>query len=109
MSLSDAAKEARSLLKLNKSLENDSKNRIKLYEDNRGCEKWTRTPGEPSRTKHIDVSYHHVKETVKKGMLTVKSLSTDLMLADSMTKPLPRPRHEFLVEKFCGGLSAPII
>ena len=39
MALSDAAKEARSLLKLNVSLETDSINKIKLFEDNRGCEK----------------------------------------------------------------------
>ena len=71
MSLSDAAKEARSLLKLNKSLENESKNTIKLYEDNRGCEKWTRTLSEPNRTKHIDISYHHIRDLVKRGSLEI--------------------------------------
>ena len=39
----DAAKEARSLLKLNKTIETDTPNKIKLFEDNRGCEKWTHT------------------------------------------------------------------
>ena len=41
MSLSDSAKEARSLLKLNITLETNNKNCIKIYEDNRGAEKWT--------------------------------------------------------------------
>ena len=102
MSLSDAAKEARSLLKLNKSLENESKNTIKLYEDNRGCEKWTRTLSEPNRTKHIDISYHHVRDWVKLGKLTILPVATQLQLADAMTKALPRPQHEFLLEKYCG-------
>ena len=55
MALSVAAKEARSLLKLNVSLDNSSPNNIKSFEDNRGCEKWTRTLPEPNRTKRIDI------------------------------------------------------
>ena len=55
MSISDAAKEARSLLKLNLSLDTNNQNNIKIFEDNRGCEKWTRTLSEPNRTKHIDI------------------------------------------------------
>ena len=106
MSLSDAAKEARSLLKLNKSLENLSKNQIKLFEDNRGCEKWTRTLSEPNRTKHIDISYHHIRDLVKLGTLEIVPVSTDLQLADPFTKQLPRQQHEFLREKYCGEPSA---
>ena len=102
MSLSDAAKEARSLLKLNKSLENLSKNQIKLFENNRGCEKWTRTLSEPNRTKHIDISYHHIRDWVKLGRLEIVPVETQLQLADALTKALPRPQHEFLMSKYCG-------
>ena len=80
MSLSDAAKEARSLLKLNKSLENLSKNQIKMFEDNRGCEKWTRTLPEPNCTKHIDTSYHHIRDLVELGTLEIVPVSTYLQL-----------------------------
>ena len=102
MALSDAAKEARSLLKLNISLETNTPNNIKIFEDNRGCEKWTRTLSEPNRTKHIDISYHHVRDWVKLGKLTILPVATQLQLADAMTKALPRPQHEFLLEKYCG-------
>ena len=105
MALSDAAKEARSLLKLNVSLETNSINKIKLFEDNRGCEKWTRTQSEPSRTKHIDIAFHHIKDWVKLGKLEIVPVATDLQLADAMTKALPRHRHEFLREKYCGYTS----
>ena len=105
MSLSDAAKEARSLLKLNKTLENESKNKITLFEDNRGCEKWTRTLSEPNRTKHIDIAYHHLRDLVKLGTLEVVPVATTLQLADAFTKQLPRRQHEFLKEKNCGGPS----
>ena len=103
MSLSDAAKEARSLLKLNLTLKTNTPNNIIIYEDNRGCEKWTRTLSEPNRTKHIDISYHHIREMVKLGKITIHPVETKLQLADAMTKALPRPQHEFLMEKYCGS------
>jgi hypothetical protein len=98
----DAAKEARSLLKLNKTLETNSLDNIKIFEDNRGALRWTSTLSEPNRTKHIDVAYHHVREWVKLGAITILPVETSLQLADAMTKALPRPQHEFLLGKYCG-------
>ena len=106
MSLSDSAKEARSLLKLNITLETNNKNCIKIYEDNRGAEKWTRTLSEPNRTKHIDICYHHIRDWVKLGRLEIESIETNLQLADAFTKPLARHQHEFLMSKYCGEPSA---
>ena len=101
-SVSDAAKEARSLLKLNHSLDTKNQNKIIIYEDNRGAEKWTRTLSEPNRTKHIDISYHHIRDWVKLGRLEIVPVETHLQLADALTKALPRPQHEFLMSKYCG-------
>ena len=83
MALSDAAKEARSLLKLNLSLDNKSLNKIRIFEDKRGCIKWTSTQQEPNRTKHIDIHFHHLKDWVKLGKLEIAYMETDLMLADA--------------------------
>ena len=106
MSLSDSAKEARSLLKLNISLETKTPNNIKIFEDNRGAEKWTRAQSEPNRTKHIDISYHHIRDFVKLGRISILPVETSLQLADAMTKPLPRQQHEFLLGKYCGEPTA---
>ena len=106
MAISDAAKEARSLLKLNASLDLSNNNNIKIYEDNRGAVKWTTTQSEPNRTKHIDVHFHHIKDMVKLGRISVVPVETDLQLADALTKALPRDRHEFLREKYCGYAAA---
>ena len=106
MSLSDSAKEARSLLKLNISLETETPNNIKIFEDNRGAEKWTRAQSEPNRTKHIDISYHHIRDFVKLGGISIFPVETNLQLADAMTKPLPRQQHEFLLGKYCGEPAA---
>ena len=103
MAISDAAKEARSLFKLQGCFGTNNFGNIVIYEDNRGCEKWTRTLSEPNRTKHIDIHYHHIREMVKLGKITIEPVETQLQLADAMTKALPRPQHEFLMEKYCGG------
>ena len=84
------------MLKLNLSLDTNNQNNIKIFEDNRGCEKWTRTLSEPNRTKHIDISYHHIRDLVKLGSLEIVPVATDLQLADSFTKQLLRQQHEFL-------------
>ena len=106
MALSDAAKEARSLLKLNITLETNSLQNIKIFEDNRGALRWTSTLSEPNRTKHIDVAYHHIREWVRIGSISILPVATSLQLADAMTKALPRPQHEFLMEKYCGETTA---
>jgi hypothetical protein len=106
MALSDAAKEARSLLKLNVTLETNSLQNIKIFEDNRGALRWTSTLSEPNRTKHIDVAYHHIREWVRIGSISILPVETSLQLADAMTKALPRPQHEFLMEKYCGETTA---
>ena len=64
--------------------------------------RWTSTLSEPNRTKHIDVAYHHIREWVKLGAITILPVETSLQLADAMTKALPRPQHEFLLGKYCG-------
>ena len=89
MAISDSAKEARSLLKLNTSLDLMNNNNIKIYEDNRGALKWTSTQSEPNRTKHIDVHFHHIKDMVQLGRITVVPVETELQLADAFTKALP--------------------
>ena len=40
------------------------------------------------------------------GKLEIVPVATDLQLADAMTKALPRERHNFLAEKYCGELAA---
>nr|GEZ23916.1 retrovirus-related Pol polyprotein from transposon TNT 1-94 [Tanacetum cinerariifolium] len=45
-----------------------------------------------SRTKHIDVRYHFIKEKVKKGIVELFFVETEYQLADLFTKALPEER-----------------
>ncbi|GJW42636.1 hypothetical protein Tco_0071435 [Tanacetum coccineum] len=52
-----------------------------------------------SRAKHIDVHYHFIKEQVENGIVELYFVRTEYQLADIFTKPLPRERFNFLIEK----------
>nr|GEU36962.1 retrovirus-related Pol polyprotein from transposon TNT 1-94 [Tanacetum cinerariifolium] len=54
---------------------------------------------EESRAKHIDVRYHFIKEQVENGVVELYFVRTEYQLADIFTKPLPRERFNFLIEK----------
>ena len=47
-----------------------------------------------SRTKHIDIPYHYVREAVENGDLRLDYVKTDSNLADVFTKPLGRAKTE---------------
>ncbi|GJT87512.1 hypothetical protein Tco_1069229 [Tanacetum coccineum] len=54
-----------------------------------------------SRAKHIDVHYYFIKEQVDNGIVELYFVRTEYQLADIFTKPLPRERFNFLIEKLC--------
>nr|GEU36259.1 hypothetical protein [Tanacetum cinerariifolium] len=56
-------------------------------------------PVQYSRTKHIAVRYHFIKEHVEKGMIELYFVKTDYQLADLFTKALPANRFNYLVHR----------
>nr|GEV31501.1 retrovirus-related Pol polyprotein from transposon TNT 1-94 [Tanacetum cinerariifolium] len=52
-----------------------------------------------SRTKHIIVRYHFIKEHVEKGTIELYFVKTDYQLADLFTKALPADRFNYLVHR----------
>nr|GEY69586.1 hypothetical protein [Tanacetum cinerariifolium] len=52
-----------------------------------------------SRTKHIDVRYHFIKEKVKKGIIELFFVETEYQLADLFTKALSKDRFKYLVRR----------
>ncbi|GJZ48213.1 reverse transcriptase domain-containing protein [Tanacetum coccineum] len=50
-----------------------------------------------SRSKHIDIRHHFIREQVEKGVVELYFVTTDYQLADIFTKALPRERFEFLL------------
>ncbi|GJX39969.1 integrase, catalytic region, zinc finger, CCHC-type containing protein, partial [Tanacetum coccineum] len=56
-----------------------------------------------SRAKHIDIRYHFIKEQVENGIVELYFVRTKYQLADIFTKPLPRERFNFLIDKLGSG------
>nr|GEV77939.1 retrovirus-related Pol polyprotein from transposon TNT 1-94 [Tanacetum cinerariifolium] len=54
---------------------------------------------EHSRTKHIDVRYHFIKENVEKGIVELFFVGTEYQLADMFSKALPEERLKYLVRR----------
>nr|GEV79064.1 retrovirus-related Pol polyprotein from transposon TNT 1-94 [Tanacetum cinerariifolium] len=56
-------------------------------------------PVQHSRTKHIDVRYHFIKEKVEKGIVELFFVRTENLLAVLFTKALPEDRFKYLVSR----------
>nr|GEY23733.1 retrovirus-related Pol polyprotein from transposon TNT 1-94 [Tanacetum cinerariifolium] len=52
-----------------------------------------------SRSKHIDIRHHFIREQVEKGVVERYFVTTDYQLVDIFTKALPRERFEFLLPR----------
>ncbi|GKD52057.1 hypothetical protein Tco_1281033, partial [Tanacetum coccineum] len=56
-------------------------------------------PVQHSKTKHIDIWYHFIKEHVEKGTVEIYFVKTEYQLADLFTKALPKEHFEYLVHR----------
>ena len=62
----------------------------KVHEDNQGTIALSRNPKSHPRTKHIDIKFHYVREVIEKKKMELVYCPTEKMIADIMTKGLPR-------------------
>nr|GFB29922.1 copia protein [Tanacetum cinerariifolium] len=72
-------------------------NKIILYCDNRSAIALCCNNIQHSRSKHIDISHHFIREQVERGVVELYFVTTDYQLADIFTKALPRHRFEFIL------------
>jgi hypothetical protein len=69
-----------------------------LFIDNQSALSLTRDVMFHQRTKHIDIQYHFLRDHVISGTLSTAYCPTAEMIADIMTKALPKPQHAKLTE-----------
>ncbi|GKF15417.1 hypothetical protein Tco_0056879 [Tanacetum coccineum] len=73
--------------------------KIHMYCDSKAVKAISCNPIQHSRTKHIDVRYHFIKEHVKKGIVELFFVRTEYQLADLFTKALSEDRFKYLVRR----------
>nr|GEU59935.1 copia protein [Tanacetum cinerariifolium] len=74
-------------------------NKIPIYCDSKSAIAISCNPVQHSRTKHIVVRYHFIKEHVEKGTIELYFVKMDYQLADIFTKALLADRFNYLVRR----------
>jgi hypothetical protein len=62
----------------------------KTFEDNSGALQMARLPKMRPRTRHINVKYHHFREAVAQGRVSIQHVASKDQLGDVLTKNLPK-------------------
>ena len=96
VALSTATQEAVWLRKLLESFGETQDKATVVMEDNQGAICIAKNPAEHSRTKHIDIRYHYIREALSENIIELNYCPTQHMIADILTKPLPKGRFEML-------------
>ena len=86
MAATQACKEAIWIQRLLEEL-GHKQEKVELFCDSQSALHIARNPAFHSRTKHIGVQYHFVREVVEDGSVDMKKIHTDDNLADVLTKP----------------------
>nr|GEY77862.1 hypothetical protein [Tanacetum cinerariifolium] len=74
-------------------------NKIPLYCDNHSAIALCCNNVQHSRSKHIDIRHHFIREQVERGVVELYFVSTNYQLADISTKALPRQWFEFILPR----------
>ena len=64
--------------------------------DNTSAINLSKNPVQHSRTKHIDIRHHFIRELVENNVIILEYVTTENQLADIFTKPLDFVRFDFL-------------
>ena len=80
-----------------------------LYCDNQAALKLATVDNYHARTKHIDTRFHFIRQTVADGTINLSYCPTEDMLADMLTKALPKWKvamhaNTLRLRNACGGV-----
>ncbi|GJX53308.1 retrovirus-related pol polyprotein from transposon TNT 1-94 [Tanacetum coccineum] len=64
--------------------------------DNKGAIDLSKNPMQHSRTKHIEIHHHFLRDNVQKGHISIEKVSSVDNIADILTKPLKRESFNYL-------------
>ncbi|GJV46409.1 hypothetical protein Tco_1430945 [Tanacetum coccineum] len=69
---------------------------IPIMCDNKGAIDLSKNPVQHSRTKHIEIRHHFLRDNVQKGNIFIEKVSSEDNIADILTKPLKRNPFNYL-------------
>ena len=92
IALFEGTKEAVWLRQLYNSIGQQSSTPLTIRVDNTSADAIANNSKSSKRVKHMDIKYHFVREAIADKAIATSYCSTECMLADILTKSLPRPR-----------------
>ncbi|GJX14612.1 hypothetical protein Tco_0206370 [Tanacetum coccineum] len=69
---------------------------IPIMYDNKGAIDLSKNPVQHSRTKHIEIRHHFLRDNIQKGHISIEKVSSVDNIADIVTKPLKRESFNYL-------------
>jgi hypothetical protein len=93
LALGDAVKEAIWLKGIVSELTGRNQNAVRIYGDNQGCLKLAENDAYHSRTKHIDIRAHFLRDVIERREVELEYVRTEDMTADILTKGLGEGLH----------------
>ncbi|KAI3821920.1 hypothetical protein L1987_09496 [Smallanthus sonchifolius] len=69
-----------------------------IHIDNMSAISITNNPVQHSKTKHIDIRYHFIRDQAEKKRIILTKVHTNEQYADLFTKPFDEARFRYLVE-----------
>jgi hypothetical protein len=102
VAMSELAKEQKFLQMLVKELTNEEPTG-KIYYDNEASEFLAKNKQVSTRSKHIEVRYHFIREFVEEERSILEHVNTEKNYADIMTKNLPVKQFLFMSERILKG------
>ena len=94
MAMSEATKECIWLRRLLSNLGHEQREKTPLKVDNQSALSLAENPEFHTRSKHIDIRYHFVREAEVKGAVNLQYVASEENMADVLTKPLSGPAFD---------------
>lgn len=95
MAMSECAKEAVYLQRFVRELGFSDLANLFVHCDNQSSLKLAENPTYHSRSKHIDIKHHFVREMIQDKSFNLKYVPTNNQIADFLTKGLTKIKHDW--------------
>ena len=94
VALSEVVSEIKYIRELVKIFDIEIKEPIKIYEDNSGAINIANNGNFTKNSKHIEIQYHFVHESVKEKLIDIQKIDSNENVADIFTKALSKEKFE---------------
>lgn len=99
IALSAACQETIWLKQLKEEILGKSAKPIEVFCDNKGAKDLCDNGNFSAKTKHINIRHHFIRDLVENETIKISKMSTELMVADSLTKGVPIAKHDFCAKE----------